>query len=279
MAVDTERTDSTPSRIPAHWADPPGVIEALRRYWWVVCAAGLIGAGLGVAYGLQRDAVYTAEAELSVGRVDVATQAIPGFVAAARTLADTYSRAMSARPVVNEISGKTGLSKSEVLERITAAPIPETATMQVFAEGGSSGRAVTIANVASKTLVDYTRKTNRFNPQTQALLRRYRRAAADFSRAQIARTAADRSGSLAEQTAAQARVLEAKLQMKATASLYGSSQAGQASPNTLLLLAPAGTAESDRDSTLQRAGFAGAVGGIIVGAFLALILWRRERRR
>src|SRR4029079_16305345 len=121
----------------------PTVLESLRRYWWLVCLIGLIGAGLGVAYAqLQRDPVYTADAELSVGRVDVATQAIPGFVAASRTLADTYSRAISAKAVIDQISRKTGLSKSDVLDRVTATPVPNTATMRVIAEAGSGGRAV-----------------------------------------------------------------------------------------------------------------------------------------
>ncbi len=279
MAVDTERTDSARSRLPAEWGDPPNALDALRRFWWVVLITALIGAGLGVAYGLQRDEVYTAEANLSVGRVDVATQAIPGFVAAARTLADTYSRAIAAREVVDRISRRTGLSKAEVIDRVTATPIPETATMNVFAEASSSARAAALANVAGRTLVEYVQETNRFNPQSQALLSRYRRYAAEFSSAQIARTAAQRNGTVAEQTDAQALLLEAKLKMKATAALYGSSQSGQASPNTLFLLAPAGTAESDQDSTTQRAGFAGAVGGLVVGLLLAFLFARISWRR
>lgn len=281
MAVGTQRTDSTPSHVPAEWGESSAVLESLRLFWWVICLTAVIGAGVGVAYGLERDPVYTAQAELSVGRVDVSTQAIPGFVAASRTLADTYSRAISAREVVDEISRKTGLSRSEVLDRVTATPIPETATMNVLAEGPSSAEAVALANVSSRTLVDYVQETNRFNPQSESLLNRYRRAAEEFSAARIALTAATRQGTVDERTAAQASVLEAKLRMKAAASLYGSSQAGQASPNTLLLLAPAGIADSDKHSTTQQAGFAGAVAGIILGALLALLLaellWRRGR--
>jgi capsular polysaccharide biosynthesis protein len=276
--AETESTHTAPASLPPDWDVGPTVLESLRQYWWLVCLIALIGAGLGVAYAqVQRDPVYTAETELSVGRVDVATQAIPGFVAASRTLADTYSRAISASEVVDRISRKTGLSESEVIERVTATPVPNTATMRVLAEAGTSGRAAAIANVASRTLVDYVQETNRFNPQTRSLLHRYRRAAADFSVAKIARTAAVRNGTVAEQSETQADLLEAKLKMRASAALYGSSQNGQASPNTLILLAPAGTADSDESSTTQRAGFAGAVGGILVGGLLALFLARRRR--
>ncbi len=282
MQSDTERTDSAPSSLPAEWGTGPTVLDRLRQFWWVICLTALIGTGVGLAYGLQRNSVYTAEAELSVGRVDVATQAIPGFVAASRTLADTYSRAITARQVVGRISRKTGLSPREVIDRVTAAPIPETATMQVLADEESGAAAIALANVASRTLVDYVQETNRFNPQTRDLLNRYRRAAAEFSSAKIARDAARQSGTVEAETSAQADLLEAKLRMKAAASLYGSSQAGQASPNTLIPLAPASLAQSDQDSATQRAGFAGAVGGAVLGVLLALVLpvsWRRGRFR
>jgi capsular polysaccharide biosynthesis protein len=282
MDSETETTDSAPSSLPAEWGTGPTVLDRLRRFWWVICLTALIGTGVGLAYGLQRNSVYTAEAELSVGRVDVATQAIPGFVAASRTLADTYSRAITARQVVGRVSRKTGLSPSEVIDRVTASPIPETATMHVLADEESGRAAIALANVASRTLVNYVQDTNRFNPQTKDLLDRYRRAAAEFSSAKIARDTARRTGTVDEQTTAQASLLEAKLRMKAAASLYGSSQAGQASPNTLILLAPAALAESDQDSTTQRAGFAGAVGGALLGVLLALVLpvsWRRGRFR
>lgn len=275
--AETDRTDLAPASVPAEWGAGPSVLESLGRYWWLICLMALVGTGVGLAYGMNRNPVYSAETQLSVGRVDVATQAIPGFVAASRTLADTYSRAITAREVVDRISRKTGLSRSEVLDRVTATPVPNTATMQVIADAESGAKAVAIANVASRTLVGYVQKTNRFNPQTSSLLNRYRRAAAEFSAAKVARTAAVRSGTVAEQTATQAQLLEAKLDMKAAASLYGSSQAGQASPNTLILLAPAGVAESDGKSTTQRAGLAGAVGGTIVGGLLALALARRRR--
>jgi hypothetical protein len=279
--AETHRTDPTPASVPAEWDASPTLLESLQRFWWLVCLFALLGAGLGVAYGLQRDPEYTAEAELSVGRIDVATQAIPGFVAASRTLADTYSRAIGAKRVVHTISRKTGLSESEVVDRVAATPIPSTATMHVIADEDSDEAAVSLANVASRTLVEYVQKTNRFNPQTRDLLDRYRRAAATFGRARVARDDAVHGGTAEERATTQASLLEAKLRMKAAAVLYGSSQAGQASPNTLLLLAPAATSDNDRSSTTQRAGFAGAVGGIIVGGLLALLLaqafWRRGR--
>jgi uncharacterized protein involved in exopolysaccharide biosynthesis len=67
--------------------------------------------------------------------------------------------------------------------------------------------------------------------------------------------------------------------MRVAANLYGSSVAGQGSPNTLQLLARAAQADSDEESQLQRAGFAGGVAGLLLGLVIAYLLYRRRRRR
>ncbi len=278
MAVAMRRTVAPPS--PSGNGAPTTMtpLDALRRHWWILVALGLIGAALGVGYGLQRDPVYSSDAELSVGRVDVSTQAIPGFAVASQTLADTYSRAIVASPVVNAVAKKAHLSRSEVHDQVTASPIPQTATMQVIADAGSRDRAVSLANNAARSLISYVHTVNRFNPQSNALLKRYRRAADDFSRAKLLSEGAQHHGSLDDRAHAQARLLEAKLRMQEAAGLYGSSQQGQASPNSLEMLAPAATATSDRASTTQRAGLAGAVGGVLLGGLVAIALGQRRQR-
>src|SRR4051794_31717283 len=61
--AETESTRTAPSSLPPDWDVRPTVLDSLRRYWWLVCLIGLIGAGLGIAYAqLQRDPVYTADA-------------------------------------------------------------------------------------------------------------------------------------------------------------------------------------------------------------------------
>jgi uncharacterized protein involved in exopolysaccharide biosynthesis len=245
------------------------VLDALQRFWLVLILMTLLGAGAGVLYGLSAEPNYTAEARLSVGRVDVPTQAIPGYATAALTLADAYSRAIISKKVVDPIERKTGLSTSEVLDRVTAAPIPETATVRVFAEAGTASEAVEVVNASARSLVRYVRNLNRDNPDSKRLLEQFNDASKKYGEA---RSALKREGSSAE---AEAKVKTAQLQVSTLGSLYTASQAGQASPNTLQVLALAAGAESDRSSTTQQAVLVGAVIGLMLGALLALGLERR----
>lgn len=246
--------------------------DAMRHFWWLLILLALAGAGAGVAYGLSRDASYVAETRLSVGRIDVSTQTIPSFTTAAVSLADTYSRAIVASQVIARIEQQTDLPAQEALERVSASPIPETSTVSVFAEAGSSARAVKLANASARVLVGYVRKLNRFNPDSDQLLQRYGDAVEAFTEARAARA---RSGTSPE---TQAELLTAKLELQTAASLYTTSQQGQASTNTLQVLALAADAEDDGSETTQQAAFVGAIAGLLFGMLLALLLELRASR-
>jgi hypothetical protein len=238
----------------------------MREFWWVILFTLLLGAGCGAAFGLARNPTYNAEARMSVGRLDVATQSIPGFTEASLTLADTYSRAIDAGSVVKRVSKASGLTPREVISDVTASPIPQTQVVRVFATGSTGPRAIGLANSASRGLIAYVHNLNRFNPDSKHLLARYRRASQAFSAA----LAAQQNG--ASDAEAQARVGSTRLQVQTAGQLYQSSQAGQAAPNTLQPLAFATDASSDFSSTLQRAIFAGLIGGLLLGSGTALFL-------
>ena len=252
-------------------------LDAMRRFWWLLVLTVLIGAGLGFAYGHQRDPAYTAEARLSVGRVDVPTQAIAGFQTAAQTLAGTYSRAIVARNVVVPVAKKVDLSPDEVTQHLGATPIPESGIVRVLGVTHDSASAIRIANVGAKALVRYVHHLNEFNPQTRDLLTQYRKAVAALVAAQHLTPSKDLT-----QDQITAKIYQARLKVNSTSALYGQSQQGTAAPNTLQVLALAIDSTSDRTAIIERAAFAGAVGGLVVGVLLATAfqaLGNRRRRR
>jgi hypothetical protein len=117
--------------------------------------------------------------------------------------------------------------------------------------------------------VDYVHRLNKFNPDSKELLKRFNRASKRYSEAVAAR---ESSG---ETATAQAAVSSALLEMRTAQDLYRVSQAGQATPNTLQPLAMAVDAKSDQSSSLQRAIFAGVVLGLLLGAGIAQLAYRR----
>ena len=117
-----------------------------------------------------------------------------------------------------------------------------------------------LANQSSRALVTYVHRLNKFNPQSRDLLQQFQRASRKYSRALAARR------NLGPSAATQARVDRTRLEMHTKGDLYRYSQAGQATPNTLQVLALAADADSDLNSILQRAIFAGVIGGLLIGA-------------
>jgi capsular polysaccharide biosynthesis protein len=248
----------------------PTVFEAMRDFWWVILFAVLLGAGVGTTYGLMRAPTYTAESRMSVGRIDVSTQAIPGFAQAALTLADSYSRAIDARSIVHQVAQQTGLPPRTVIDDVSASPIPASPVVRVFATASTGQQAVTLADTASRSLISYVRTLNQFNPDSKALLKRFQRASEKLSQA----LAVQQSGGVSASDTS--KVASARLEMQTASDLYRSSQMGQATPNTLQVLALAADADSDFSSNLQRAIFVGVIGGLLIGAGIALLLAYRN---
>ena len=248
----------------------PTVFEAMREFWWVILFTALLGTGVGAAYGLVRKPTYTAESRMSVGRIDVSSQSISGFVQAALTLSDSYSRAIDAQSVVQDVAKRSDLPQSTVIDRVSAAPIPQVPVVRVFATATTESGAVALANTASRSLIDYVHHLNLFNPQSKELLQRFHRASQKYSEA----VAKQKNAGVNAST--QSEVDSARLEMQTASDLYRYSQAGQSSPNTLQVLALAAFADSDFNSSLQRAIFAGLIGGFLIGAGLALLLAYRH---
>jgi hypothetical protein len=257
---------------------PPNPLEAMRRHWWLIALLVLLGAGGGVAYGLTRDPTHTAEARVSVGRVDVATQSVPGWATASQILADSYSRAIVADRVILAVTRRTGVSTERFLQDVSASPIPQTGVVRISADGGSRPEAMRLANASATALVLYVRNLNRANPEAARLLAQYKAATQAYGQA-IAQRAKLRGDQTDAIIRAEARLQQERLRLGTIEGLYRTSQVGQASPNTLQVLAYAATTTTDRNSMLQRVIFGGAVAGLLLGSLLAIVLARARARR
>lgn len=273
-----DRSPEPPAPTAEPAALPPNPLEAMRRFWVLIAVLTLLGAGGGVAYGLLRDPVHTAEARLSVGRIDVATQSISGWADASQILADSYSRAIVADRVIRTVQRRTGVSVEDYLDDVSASPIPKSGVVRVEAETGSRGRSLELANQSARALTLYVQNLNRQNPESLRLFARYRVATQAYGRA-IAERAKLGGDETAAIVRAEAHLQQARLRLGTIENLYRISEVGQASPNSLQVLAYAASTDTDRDSVLQRVAFGGAVAGLVLGTLLAIVLARAGARR
>lgn len=282
------RTYSDPYSAPPRGRDqgPSGlqIPGALRRHWRQALLPLAALLALALLIGLLRPANYTAQARLNVGRLDVATQSIPGFVEGSQQLAASYSQSIDAQAVLEPLSNQLDRPASELGERLSGSAVPDSPTFIVEAVGDDPNEAVTLANLGSRSLVDYVTRLNSSNPNGRRLIAEFNEAARDLTRARArqdrlqAQLAANPSETTRTALAqATADVETAQLRRETLRSLYKDSQQGQLSIDVLQVLSPATNATSDRRSVLQLLLFLALVAGAL--AAVALAVWRDRQSR
>lgn len=270
-------------------AGPPRVtvLGSARRHWIIVVLSVLVFVGGAAFLGLRRDAIYTSEARLTVGRIDVsAPGALAGFSVATQSLAAGYSRAVDAPDVVDLTARKVKLSSTDVANRTDATPLPQSAVFRVIATGPSEQEAVKLANTTSDSLLNYIIGLNRSNPDSGRLFDQFHDAALLVQQRANKRNrlqaSFDRKPSPATRRAldaATAAADSATLRRDSVRSLYQTSVQGQSTTSLVQVLAPAAQATSDRGPRLQLFLLLGLVAGLLLGLAFATLRASRAAAR
>jgi uncharacterized protein involved in exopolysaccharide biosynthesis len=250
--------------------------NAVRLYPWHFAIALLVCMTLAIALAMLRAPTYTANAELGIGRVDVSTYSIPGWVSASRELAASYSRTLSTSAVTAALARELRTTPAAINSRLSASPIPESPVIQVTAHGSSERDAVRLANGATHGLIRYVKQLNRSNPDSGRLLGEFKRAAVGLREAREARALAAGSAGSADLDELDARIAAAALEVKTLNGLYRASRQGQAATDVIQVLSPAVLARSDSAAFLQRMLFVGLVAGLALGLAVALLRARAD---
>jgi capsular polysaccharide biosynthesis protein len=279
----------------SHRAEPAQglIVASLSRYKWLVLGlAALLCAG-GIAVGLKRKPVWSANSTVQVGQVNPNSPGFYGFVQSATALATTFSRAITANGVLSIIHQKTGLSPAEAASRLTATPVPDGAAFSVIATGPTSQSAVNLANTAAAAMVSYEATNNSDSGATTSnattIFNEYRAQSAQLAHdkaiVQKIENQASASGGTSDPTSpalvkAQANADLAQGRSNALSAAYTQALEAQQPPGTMLSpLASALTASSDRKHKLELLGFVGLAAGLLIGGALALVLEQRRARR
>lgn len=279
----------------SHRAEPAqGLIAAsLSRYKWLVLGlAALLCAG-GIAVGVKRKPVWSANSTVQVGQVNPNSPGFYGFVQSATALATTFSRAITANGVLSIIHQKTGLGPAEAASRLTATPVPDGAAFSVIATGPTSQSAVNLANSAAAAMVSYEATNNSNSGATTSnattILNEYRAQSAQLAHdkaiVQKVENQASANGGTSDPTnpalvKAQANADLAQGRSNALSAAYTQALEAQQPPGTMLSpLASALTASSDRKHKLELFGFVGLAAGLLIGGALAIVLEQRRARR
>jgi capsular polysaccharide biosynthesis protein len=254
------------------------VRHAVRDHLFLAIAPLVVLLAAAGVLAMKRTPTYTANAQLTLGQLDVAAQA-PSYVTAAQGLAATYARAIHAGGVTQPTGKALHISPLEASTRLQATPVGNTPLFFIVATGHSEKSAVKLANAASRSLVRYVDRLNRQAASGGRSLRSYQRASAAQHRwtieAGLAQRAFGQNPTAANRkafTRAAQRRDQATLKTQVMASVYAQAKRTDATSNVLQVLAPATTATSDRGPMLQKLLFGALAAGIAIG--LALAVWR-----
>jgi capsular polysaccharide biosynthesis protein len=259
-----------------------GVLESARRYWALVLVPIVIFIAAGGAIALARSPVYTAQARMQVGRLNISTPgAISGYAEAAITLASGFSRAITADGVVDPLAGRFHTTPADIRSRLSATPVPTSPLVTVIATGPSADASIKLANAASDQLSSFLIQFNQSNPDGALLLRKIHAAELRYQRALARLQGAHQGGGAltASQQVLAANLETARLEVNTLESAYGATVQSQAVSALLQPLVAATSATSDRHSRLQIALFIGLVAGIVVGLGLATLRANHLARR
>jgi hypothetical protein len=264
-----------------------GALAAVRRHPVIALLPVVALTALGVFVGVARTPTYTATAKLSVGRLNIAAPgALAGFQSAVSSLADAYSRSVSADGVVDPVARDLRLHARDVRRRVSAAPIPGTPVFRVQGDGPTAGQALRITNSTSTALIAYVNRLNRTNPDAARLFGDLNAAALANSRAASAARRA-RATWRTQRTDSARRALEraeareeaAKVRLDAIERTYLTSQQGAGATSIVQILARASDASSDRIRFLEISVFVGLIAGIALGVAFAIRRANRLVRR
>src|SRR5437588_87296 len=212
---------------PLYSAPPPRltVLQALRRNALVAVIPVVVLVLGALAIGLARHPVYTSEARLNVGGLNLTQQSTEGYVTAVQALAQAYARVIDANGVVKPVAKKLHTSQLYVIEHSATVPIQQTPVIRVIGTGDSAKKARLMADAMANQIVKYAININAGKATSDALRKRFLAS----SRAVQDDTAKlnGLSPNDPKRQSIQTQIDGAKLEMQANTYLYQQSRLGE----------------------------------------------------
>jgi hypothetical protein len=274
---------------------PPirGIFAAARRHWPFVIVPTIVAFALAAAIGYSIKPVYTAQATMNVGRLDVNTQSIPGYALAIQNLAAAYARLVTADGVVGPVAAKLHRSIGQVRGEVNGSPVALAPLLVVTATGSTQQGTVNLANDVAGSLATYVanlnlggtdaQHLNLGGSDAQTLLTQYKPAVNRlnelFGQLSVLQTKPNTPANNREKLALQTAVQGQSLQVDALKTAYLTSQQGLGSASIVQVLNKSQFASSNHHTRIEELGFAGLVLGLLVGLGLARWRYGAVRRR
>lgn len=272
-------TASLPSANSARSHEQVGIGQAVRRHPFAILLPVVLLVALGAAAGLRRNVTYNATAEIVVQPLAPNVSQLPGAIQSAEDLATNQSRLIGSDGITGPLARRFRTTSEDIAARVAATPVPSSTIIKIEAEGDSAAAAVALANAAADQFSKYANEQVQSNTNTRGTLHEYEDAAAEFARTQATKEHIDRTVPTPSETIrarASASAATAEIQRNALAQQYESLIQGRGTAPSVHPFVSATSAIGSRLSNLEIYLFAALVGGLAIGAALAVLLANRR---
>ncbi|MFA7248277.1 MAG: polysaccharide biosynthesis tyrosine autokinase [Dehalococcoidia bacterium] len=130
-------------------------VQLLRKWWWLFIAALLVGGGLAYGVSLRLDPTYRATTTLLVVQRQAEGVVQLNDIQTAERLANTFSRLVTIRPVLEQAvsDGHLPFSADDLEKRISVRNPTSTQLLEVSAESSDPALAATMANTVAASFI------------------------------------------------------------------------------------------------------------------------------
>jgi hypothetical protein len=261
----------------------------MRRYWYVMVGCVIVCSAAAAFLASRESPRYEARAVLQVGRLDVASQAVSGYLEASKSLAQVYSRIATSRVLETQVAKAEQQPLAIVRRDLESTAAPQGTTVTLIAKGDTAEAATQLAAAASVAL-QRTADQLSTSGRTGGLLRDHREMLGRSYREELAarlagrraqRTSSDvtRTRALSDQRKARVRAANYFLQAQAIGAAYTAAQQLVLDRKPLLVLDAGREATPNTTAIRQRFLLVGLIAGLLMGgALIALLNTRHDRR-
>ena len=177
-------TESARTQAPAatSWLAPraetqgfPRYIEVIRAGRWIIIASLVICVGAAVAYLIQAENVYEAQADLLVNPLPDLPVPIPGVIQQSSDPTrdvETAAKLVASPTVARRVRERLDLDTTTagLLRKVDVQPVAQSNVVTVVAEGASPGEAVELANAFGEEFI--TDRTERLHDTLDDYIKR-----------------------------------------------------------------------------------------------------------
>lgn len=255
-------------------------LGVLRRRWWIIALAAVIGAAGGIGYVKTAHKVYTATASVYVAATAGTANQVAGGRTSGAVSLDTQAQVVQSATVAQAAATLMHSSQTvpQLVSRVSVAVPANSQVLEISCQDSSSGGAATCAQSFARAYLDYSTASTTASVKSQLAALQSRIGALESASAKLTVEVASLPANSAQRAAAQEQLTSDHSQLAALNSQVAQLTLALANPSGGSILSAAVPPRSPSSPKAMLIVASGLLVGLLAGLMLAFAADRRNRR-